>query len=66
MGRTVIFYLIAAIGLLIIALNADDIEGRQSQASMTETFLVVGGVLVIFLAMRFGLAKFNERRDRTE
>ena len=50
MGRTFIFYAIAAAGLLIVAMNADSIEGRQSQASMTETLLVVGGVLVLLIS----------------
>lgn len=63
MGRTFIFYFIAAIGLLIVAINADDIEGRHSEASMTETLLVIGGVLLVFLGMRLGLAKLNSRRD---
>lgn len=66
MGRSVIFYAIAAIGMLIIALNADDIEGRNSQASLTETLVVIGGVLLALLAMRIGLAKFNAARDRAE
>ena len=66
MGRTFIFYAIAAAGLLIVAMNADSIEGRHSQASMTETLLVVGGVLVLLVAMRFALARLNARRDRKE
>ena len=66
MGRTFIFYAIAAAGLLIVAMNADSIEGRQSQASMIETLLVVGGVLVLLVAMRFALARFSARRDRKE
>ncbi|MEZ5681891.1 MAG: hypothetical protein R3E14_11450 [Erythrobacter sp.] len=66
MGRTFIFYVIAAIGLLVIALNADDIEGRQSGASMGETLMVVGGVLGLLLFMRLALARFNARRDRAE
>lgn len=66
MGRTFIFYVIAAIGLLVIAMNADDIEGRQSEASMSETLLVVGGVLALLVVMRLALAKFNARRDNPE
>lgn len=66
MGRSVIFYTVAAIGLLVIALNADDIEGRHSQASFSETLIVIGGVLLALVAMRIGLARFNASRNRAE
>lgn len=66
MGRSVIFYSVAAIGMLIIALNADDIEGRHSQASLTETLIVVGGALLALLVMRIGVARFNASRNRAE
>ncbi|WP_369027116.1 hypothetical protein [Qipengyuania sp. RANM35] len=66
MGRSFIFYTVVAIGLVIIALNADDIEGRQGQASLTETLLVVGGVMLVLFGMRAALAKFNASRDRRE
>ena len=62
MGRSFLFYTLAAIGLIVIASNANDIEGRHSEASMTETFLVVGGVLLAVLVMRFAMARFAARR----
>ena len=64
MGRSFLFYAVAAIGLVIVASNADDIEGRHSEASMTETLVVVGGVLLFVLLARLVLARFNARRER--
>ena len=63
MGRSFIFYALAAIGLIIVASNANDIEGRHSEASMTETLLVVGGVLLFVLVARVAIARFNARRS---
>ena len=62
MGRSFIFYALAAIGLIIVASNANDIEGRSSQASLSETLLVVGGVLLFVLVARFAIARFNAKR----
>ncbi|MBX7495356.1 hypothetical protein K3172_05750 [Qipengyuania sp. 6B39] len=64
MGRSFLFYAVAAIGLVIVASNADDIEGRHSEASMTETLIVVGGVLLFVLVARLAMARFNARRER--
>lgn len=63
MGRSFIFYALGAIGLVIVASNANDIEGRYSEASMTETLLVIGGVLLFVLVARFAIARFNARRS---
>lgn len=63
MGRSLLFYAVAAIGLFIVASNADDIEGRHSEASMTETLLVVGGVLLFIFVARFVIARINARRS---
>ena len=63
MGRSFIFYALAAIGLVIVASNANDIEGRHSEASMTETLLVIGGVLLFVLVARVAIARFNARRS---
>ncbi|WP_324826873.1 hypothetical protein [Qipengyuania zhejiangensis] len=58
MGRSILFYAIAAAGLLIVAVNADDIEGRNSEASMAETLIVIGGALAVALVVRLLLARF--------
>ncbi|MDG5747023.1 hypothetical protein P8Q88_02430 [Qipengyuania sp. XHP0207] len=64
MGRSAVFYVLAAIGLVIVASNADDIEGRNSEASMTETLLVIGGVLLFVLVARALIARFHARKGR--
>ena len=64
MGRSFLFYAVAAIGLVIVASNADDIEGRHSEASMTETLVVIGGVLLFVLVARFLIARFSAARNR--
>ena len=64
MGRSVVFYVLAALGLIIVASNADDIEGRRSEASMIETLLVVGGALLFVLVARVMIARFNARGGR--
>ena len=64
MGRSFLFYAVAAIGFVIVASNADDIEGRHSEASMTETLVVVGGVLLFVLVARYLFARYNAGRER--
>lgn len=61
MGRSILFYAIAAIALVVVASNADEIEGRHSEASMSETLLVIGGVLVFVLVARFLVALVSAR-----
>lgn len=61
MGRSILFYALAALGLVIVARNANDIEGRHSEASMVDTLLVVGGVLLFVLVARLLAARFSQR-----
>ena len=56
-------YVLLIACLVIVASNANDIEGRYSEASMTETLLVIGGVLLFVLVARFAIARFNARRS---
>jgi hypothetical protein len=63
MGRSLIFYAIVAIVLVVVATNADEIEGRHAEASMGETLLVVGGALVFLLVARLLVARVSARFD---
>lgn len=62
MGRTVMFYALSALALLLVASNADEIEGRHSEASVTETIVVVGGVLLFVFIARAIIARLAEGR----
>ncbi|MFA6219502.1 MAG: hypothetical protein WC692_06955 [Erythrobacter sp.] len=61
MGRSILFYAFAALVLVIVASHADEIEGRHSEASMTATMLVVGGVLLFVLVLRLLIARMSAR-----
>jgi len=66
MGRSVLFYAVAAMVLVIVASNANEIEGRHSEASMSETLLVVGGVLLFVLVSRLIIARISARFESRE
>ncbi|QKG70329.1 hypothetical protein [Erythrobacter mangrovi] len=66
MGRSILFYAVAALVLVIVASNADEIEGRQSEASMGETLLVIGGVLVFVLLSRLLISRLFTRSEGRE
>ncbi|WP_341713413.1 hypothetical protein [Erythrobacter sp.] len=66
MGRSILFYAVAALVLVIVASNADEIEGRHSEASMGETLMVVGGVLIFVLLSRLLIARLSARSEGRE
>jgi hypothetical protein len=66
MGRSILFYSVAAMVLVAVASHADEIEGRHSEASMSETLLVVGGVLLFVLVSRLLIARLSARFESRE